>query len=105
MNGMNRESFSIGKKEYRVGDKVGDWEITKIELVFGTGQHGEPSQYVTFKKDGKEKRVYVDLYYVTQNDIIRSLSAAYGGKRSRKTHKRRTHKRKTHKRRTHRRRN
>ncbi len=98
------QTFQVGKKTYKVGDKIGEWTAIKVEKV--RGQHYETDDVVTFKKGDVEKTIY-GTDYETEDRIKRKLNTGSydGGKRTRRTHKRRTHKRRTHKRRTHKRRN
>jgi hypothetical protein len=104
---IKKNSFTADGIVYKVGDKIGDYEITKIthEFPFGHGAHAEPMLAISAMKNGKERKASVDYSFPTKSSIIWQLNRPRGGRRARKTHRRKSHKRRTHKRRTHSRRN
>lgn len=107
---MEARSFKLNGKEFKKGDKIGDWEVSRVEMRF-FGHNEPPMMFVIFKKGNSVKTIEVDFHgATTENSLKNKLSRGgkrSGGKRStrkRSTRKRKTHRRKSHKRSTHKRR-
>ena len=92
---MEARSFKLNGKEFKKGDKIGDWEVSRIEMRF-YGRNEPPMMFVIFKKGNSVKTIEVDFHGKTTENSLKNMLSR-GGKR--KTHRRKSHKRRTHKRR------